>query len=484
MTSSDAVIFWFRQDLRLGGNPGLAAALATGRPVLPVFVLDEEAPGRWRPGGASRWWLHHSLERLAAELRRRDAQLILRRGAAEEVLDRLVTEHRVGAVYCNRLYEPWAVARDARVATLLQRRGVTLDSHNAALLAEPGEIVTAGGEPYKVFTPFWRALQARKFQATAPTGRMGPLDAAPASDALESWTLLPKPDWADGLRRSWQPGEDGARQRLATFLDEHLADYPGLRDRPDVAATSRLSPHLHWGEIGPRQVWNAVMMRASDEPALAGAAEAFLRQLAWREFSHHLLYHWPGLPDAPWRPEFERFPWRTDPVHLAAWQSGRTGYPIVDAAMRELWQTGWMHNRARMIAASFLVKDLRIPWQLGEAWFWDTLVDADLAQNAANWQWVAGSGADAAPYFRIFNPVTQGEKFDPDGDYIRRFLPELAGLPPQYLHRPWQAPPLILAAAGVELGSSYPLPCVDHTEARDEALAAWRRMRGDPAEDC
>jgi deoxyribodipyrimidine photo-lyase len=480
MVSPDPVILWFRQDLRLADNPALGAALASGRPVLPVFILDDEAPGRWRPGGASRWWLHRSLERLGAALAQRGARLILRRGPAADALDRLIAETGAAGIHWNRLYEPWAIARDTGIKESLKLRGLAADSHNAALIAEPWEIATGAGQPYKVFTPFWRALRSRPAPLTpmAAPNRIPMPERLPESDALDDLALRPRIDWAGGLRDAWTPGEAGAGQRLAGFLDAALADYAGARDRPDLAATSRLSPHLHWGEIGPRQAWHAVAMRQAAEPAFATAAEAFLRELGWREFSHHLLYHWPTLPEQPWRPEFADFPWRDDPAGLAAWQRGRTGFPIVDAGMRELWTAGWMHNRVRMIVASFLVKDLLIPWPQGEAWFWDTLVDADLAQNAASWQWVAGSGADAAPYFRIFNPVAQGEKFDPDGDYVRRFLPELARLPGRFLQRPWQAPTDALRAAGIVLGKSYPLPCVDHAVARDRALAAWKKMRG------
>ncbi|MGE3741495.1 MAG: deoxyribodipyrimidine photo-lyase [Geminicoccaceae bacterium] len=484
MASSDAVILWFRRDLRLADNPALAAALESGRPLLPLHVLDDDAPGPWRPGAAARWWLHHSLARLQEALRRRGAALVLRRGAAGEALDRLIVETGAAEIHWNRLYEPWAIVRDGAIKDRLKRRGIRAQSHNAALVAEPWELATGAGRPYKMFTPFWRALRAR---ATPTVGSGGPRKIPaparpPAGDALADWNLLPRLGWAGGIAAAWTPGEDGALRRLGEFLDERLADYATGRDRLDLPGTSRLSPHLHWREVGPRQIWQAVATRADADPALADAAEAHLRELGWREFSHHLLFHWPELPEAPWRAEFARFAWRDDPAGLEAWQRGRTGYPIVDAGMRELWATGWMHNRVRMIAASFLVKDLLLPWQAGEAWFWDTLVDADLAQSAASWQWVAGSGADAAPYFRVFNPVSQGEKFDPRGAYVRRWVPELAELPDRWLHRPWTAPAEALAAAGVALGDGYPLPCVDHGVARGRALSVWQAMRRDEEE--
>jgi deoxyribodipyrimidine photo-lyase len=468
-------LFWFRQDLRLADNPGLAAAVAAGRPVLPVYVLDESSPGRWRPGGASRWWLHHSLAALSAAIAEKGAPLILRRGAAAEAIPALVAETGATELHWNRCYEPFAIERDRALKQALSSAGITVASHNAALIAEPWTMRTKAGEPYKVFTPFWRALRAERAPPPplpAPAALAAPAR-LPASDALDSWGLLPRrPDWAGGLRQAWRPGEAGARERLAVFVDR-VAQYGAARDRPAGDGTSRLSPHLHWGEVGPRQAWHAALAAAAaggDE----GSAEAFLRELGWREFAHHLLYHWPGLPERPWRPAFGSFPWATDASALAAWQRGATGYPIVDAGMRQLWQTGWMHNRVRMIAASFLVKDLLIDWRRGQDWFWDTLVDADLANNAAGWQWVAGSGADAAPYFRVFNPVLQGRKFDPDGSYVRRYVPELARLPETWIHEPWAAPPEILAAAGVALGRDYPQPLVEHGAARDRALAAYR----------
>jgi len=475
------IIVWLRQDLRLRDNPALAAAAATGAPIVPLYVLDDETPGRWRPGGASRWWLQHSLAALDASLRASGARLILRRGRAEAVVRQLVDDIRPRAVYWNRCYEPHAIARDTKLKQQLAAHSVGAESFNAGLLFEPWTVRTLGGTPFKVFTPFWRAcLAAPEPAAPAKAPRRLPPPAAwPASDALADWRLSPqKPDWAGGLRDAWTPGEAGALAQLDRFLEAALADYRDGRDRPDRDFTSRLSPHLHFGELGPRQAWHAVrVLTQAGARGLAGGGDAFLRELGWREFCHHLLFHRPEMPTEPLRPVFARLAWRDDPAGLRAWQRGATGYPIVDAGMRQLWHTGWMHNRVRMIAASFLIKDLLIPWQTGADWFWDTLVDADLANNAAGWQWVAGSGADAAPYFRIFSPALQGERFDPGGDYVRRYVPELQRLPAKWIHRPFAASQAVLDAAGVRLGETYPLPVVDHGVARDRALAAFAALR-------
>jgi len=470
------VIWWVRQDLRLVDNAALAAALATGSPVIPLYVHDETSPGAWAPGGAGRWWLHHSLASLGADLAARGARLVLRRGDARRVVPAVAAESGARAVFAGQLYEPWARVRDSDVAAALAAAGVAIEGARTALLFEPWDIRTKTGGPYGVYTPFSRAC----FQAPAPAQPKPAPERIPSaaahlpSDALEDWALLPKrPDWAGGLRETWQPGEAGAAARLERFLARALGRYDAERNRPDIEGTSGLSPHLHWGEISPAAVWHAA---AAAGAAHGAATETFLKELLWREFSHHLLWHRPEMPEEPLKQAFLSFPWRNDPAALRAWQRGRTGYPIVDAGMRQLWHTGWMHNRVRMITASFLVKHLLLPWQEGEAWFWDTLVDADLAANSASWQWVAGSGADAAPYFRIFNPVLQGEKFDPDGAYVRRWIPELARLPASVIHRPWEAAPLLLAEAGVTLGRTYPLPIVEHGAARARALAALARI--------
>jgi deoxyribodipyrimidine photo-lyase len=477
-------IVWFRTDLRLADHPALAAAARAG-PVIPVFIWAPEEEGAWPPGGAGRWWLHQSLRALDADLRERGSRLILRRGPSLEALRGLVRAAGAGTVVWSRRHEPAARQRDETVATALSADGVAVDTFNAARLFDPGTILTAAGRPFQVFTPFWNACQ-RAGDPPEPLPAPGRLQAParwPGSLPIEALRLEPEVDWATGLRAAWTPGERGAAARLDSFRRHSLADYREARNRPDLEGTSALSPHLAWGEIGPRQVWRAlrpaaVPGRASGTrdraaaPAQRAAAArdraAFLRQLGWREFAAHLLHHFPHTADAPLRTQFARFPCRSDPAGLRAWQRGRTGYPIVDAAMRALWRTGWMHNRARMIVASFLVKDLLLSWREGARWFWDTLVDADLANNTLGWQWAAGCGADAAPYFRIFNPVLQGEKFDARGAYVRAWVPELARVLDEYLHRPWQAP---AAAPG------YPQPVVDHAAARERALAALGSLR-------
>jgi deoxyribodipyrimidine photo-lyase len=466
--STSPLLVWFRQDLRLADNPALREAAATGAPVVPVYILDDETPGAWAMGGATRWWLHRSLDSLARDLGKLGLCLILRRGNAKTCLDALIAETKAAGVYWNRCYEPFAISRDKAIKADLEGRGLAAKSFNAGLLFEPWTIVSKTGTPFRVFTPFWKACLAAEpppMPAPAPSRAAGP-SKFPASDRLEDWGLLPaKPDWAGGFA-VWTPGEAGAQARLGAFVEKSLGGYAGLRDRPDIEATSRLSPHLHFGEISPRQCFHA-----------GAASPKFLAELGWREFSHHLLFQLPDLPETALRAEFRDFPWRDNKARLRAWQKGRTGYPIVDAGMRELWRTGWMHNRVRMIAASFLVKHLLQPWQAGQAWFWDTLVDADLANNSASWQWVAGCGADAAPYFRIFNPMLQGAKFDPEGIYVRRYVPELANLPDEHIHTPWEAPAEILAKAGVKLGVTYPKPIVDHGEARARALAAFQSLK-------
>jgi deoxyribodipyrimidine photo-lyase len=466
--SLSPLLVWFRQDLRLADNPALREAIATGAPVIPVYVLDDETAGAWAMGGASRWWLHRSLSSLTKDLGALGLSLILRRGNAQTCLDALIAETGAAGVYWNRCYEPFAVSRDKTIKADLEARGLAAKSFDASLLFEPWTIASKAGTPFRVFTPFWKACLAAEPPAMpvpAPMRASAPAT-WPASDKLADWALRPtKPDWSDGFA-FWEPGEAGAQKRLASFVDRALDDYAGARDLPGVEGTSRLSAHLHFGEISPRQCFHA-----------ARGAEKFLAELGWREFAHHLLFHIPDLPESALRVEFRDFPWRDDDAKLRAWQKGRTGYPIVDAGMRELWRTGWMHNRVRMIAASFLVKHLLLPWQAGQAWFWDTLVDADLASNSASWQWVAGCGADAAPYFRIFNPMLQGAKFDPEGDYVRRFVPELAALPNECIHVPWEAPAETLRKAGVKLGVTYPKPIVDHGEARARALAAFQSLK-------
>jgi deoxyribodipyrimidine photo-lyase len=468
-----------RQDLRTHDHPALNAALAAGAPVVALYLLDDETPGVWKLGGASRWWLHGSLAALEEKLRALGIALVLRRGKAETAVPRLVEALGAASVFWSRCYEPYAIARDTALKAALTTKGVKVASFNSALLYEPWEVKTKSGGYARVFSPFWRAARAlREPEAPLPPPKkQSPYEAPVASDDLASWKLLPtKPDWAGGFRAAWTPGEDGALARARAFLETGLKGYGELRNRPDLPNVSALSPHIHFGEISPRLLWHEA--RAAGERGFAphGDVDKFHSELGWREFSHHLLYHFPALPEAPFQPRFADFPWQANGDLLAAWQRGMTGYPIVDAGMRQLWQTGWMHNRVRMIVASFLVKHLLLPWTAGQAWFWDTLVDADLANNAASWQWVAGCGADAAPYFRIFNPMLQGAKFDPNGDYVRRYVPELSRLPNDILHTPWEASPGALAKAGVLLGETYPQPIVAHDEARARALAALGRL--------
>lgn len=475
MTDAPA-LFWFRNDLRLTDNPALLAAVDSGRPIIAVYVLDDENAGDWSMGGASRWWLHHSLQALARDLDALGGRLILRRGDAGASIVELAAETGAALVYWNRAYEPWAIARDTNLKQALTEAGVEARSFKGALIVEPWEIATKQGKPYRVYTPFWKALKANHAPAE-PAGRPKEMRFAdaPRSDSLEDWALLPvKPDWSGGLRAAWTPGESGAQGRLGGFISHAMADYDHARNLPAVTGTSGLSAHLHFGEISPRQVWHAIRNAKGGDSA---DADSFLSEIAWREFSYNLLFHFPTLPEENFQPRFDRFTWTGDDSAYGAWTRGQTGYPIVDAGMRELWHTGWMHNRVRMIVGSFLIKDLLIHWRRGETWFWDTLVDADLASNAAGWQWVAGSGADAAPYFRIFNPVSQGEKFDPNGDYVRKWVPELAKLPKRVIHAPWTADRDTMARAGVTLGRDYPQPIVDHGEARKRALAEFEKIK-------
>ncbi len=480
--SPSPTIIWFRQDLRVQDNPALAAAVARGGPVVPVYIFDEAGEGRWPMGGASRWWLHHSLATLDASLRERGSRLVLARGESGAVLAGLIKSTDANAVCWNRRDEPAAIARDKTLKAGLTAASVEAKSFNAALLFEPHTVQNKAGGPFQVFTPFWKHCQTLAVEAPVklPAGPVAAPAKWPKSLELDELKLLPALKWDAGFATMWQPGEAGALKRLKKFAAGAMSDYAEQRNRPDSDGTSALSPHLHFGEISPRQIWAAVRALSKDSgvfPVNRGA-QVFLAEVGWREFAHHLLYHFPSTPERPLRTDFAAFPWRNDAKQLRAWQQGRTGYPIVDAGMRQLWATGWMHNRVRMIVASFLVKHLRLSWQEGAAWFWDTLVDADLASNTLGWQWSAGCGADAAPYFRIFNPILQGGKFDPAGHYVRRWVPELAKLAAEFIHQPWEAPMDVLAEAGLALGRDYPHPLVDHGEARVAALAALQAMRG------
>ncbi len=471
---SPPAILWFRNDLRIADHAALHAALEAGGSVLPLFILDEKAAGRWAPGGASRWWLHHSLASLRKSLQAIGGGLVLRRGDSVAILTELVRLTGASSVFTGGSAEPWARRLDRAAADALGQQGATLHRMRTMMLFNPEQVRTKAGGVFSVYTPFSNAcLALGEPRPPQPAPAALPPCELPASDRLEDWALLPvAPDWACGLRGTWTPGEAGAHVRMHDFLTKTLPAYADRRDHPGDDATSQLSPHLHFGEISPAQLWHDAYRQASGK-----SREKFIRELLWREFSIHLLWQNPDLPEAPLRPEFAAMPWQDDPAALQAWRKGLTGVPIVDAGMRQLWQTGWMHNRVRMIVASFLVKHLMIPWQTGQDWFWDTLVDADLANNAASWQWVAGCGADAAPYFRIFNPVLQGRKFDADGAYVRRYVPELARLDPAHIHAPWDAPPAALVAAGVTLGTSYPRPIVDLAQGRARALDAYARIR-------
>ncbi|MGJ4927917.1 cryptochrome/photolyase family protein [Bradyrhizobium sp. HKCCYLS2038] len=477
--ASPPIIVWFRESLRLSDHPALHAAATRGIPVVCSYVLDQESPALRPLGGATRWWLAQSLRALQAELHNCGAELVIRRGPAAKVLAELARETKASAVYWNDVAQagPRVVAADVEAA--LGEIGVTSRVFPDDLLVDPAELRGKDGRGPRVFTPFWKrvlALGDPPKPLLAPSRLSSP--PAVASLAIDELALEPtKPDWAGGLRATWRAGERAAQQRLAQFLEAAVRTYAADRDRPDIDATSRLSPHLRFGEISPRQIWHAARFAAEESPASALGIDKFLSELGWREFSRHLLYNNTDLATRNLQPSFDAFPWAHDETALRAWQRGQTGYPIVDAGLRELWHTGSMHNRVRMVAASLLVKHLLIDWRCGEQWFWDTLVDADAGSNPASWQWVAGSGADAAPYFRVFNPVLQGEKFDSNGAYVRRWVPELARLPAGLIHQPWAAKPLELAEAGVALGRSYPAPMIEHKQGRERALAAYASLR-------
>ncbi|MGY3690503.1 deoxyribodipyrimidine photo-lyase [Bradyrhizobium sp. USDA 3240] len=485
MARAQPVIVWFRDDLRLSDHPALHEAASRGAPVVGLYIRDDESralmPPAVRPlGGATRWWLAQSLRALRKSCEAIGGTLVLRTGPAASVIAALARDINASAVFWNDIAQAphRAVGRDVEAA--LATDGIDSQIFAGDLLVDPKVIRNKDNRALRVFTPFWRRVQGlgdppKPLPAPRKLTSVGSV----ASEAVDDWDLEPtRPDWAGGLRESWTPGEVAAQARLKTFLDESVSGYTGDRDRPDRDGTSRLSPHLRFGEISPRQVWHAARFAAAEHPRLAGDIDKFLSELGWREFCRHLLFDVPDMADRNLQEQFDAFPWKRNTLFLKAWQRGLTGYPIVDAGMRELWHSGVMHNRVRMVVASFLVKHLLIDWRTGEEWFWDTLVDADAGSNPANWQWVAGSGADAAPYFRVFNPILQGEKFDPDGAYVRRWVPELARLPKDLIHQPWTATPIELASAGVELGTTYPPPIVDHKKGRERALAAYAKIRG------
>ena len=464
-------LVWFRNDLRLADNPALASALRHGGPVTAIHIEPTDAGLRKR-GAASRWWLHLSLKRLAADLAKLGIPLETVEGDTHSEVTAALKRHRAGALFWNRRYGPAERALDADLKAALRDAGQLTESGPGDVLVEPFEMSTGAGKPYSVYTPFWKTLRDRPIAAPLPHPRspLSPI-APPAVD-----TAYRPPHWAAKLAEHWTIGEAAARERLAQFLDELVMDYPEGRDIPSRAVTSRLSPHLAFGEISPRQVWHAAQHAAQAHPERQSAIDKFLSELAWRDFNYNQLYHRDDIATRPMQPKYAAMPWRDDPDSVAAWQSGRTGFPIVDAGMRELWATGYMHNRVRMLVGSLLTKNLLLDWRAGERWFWDTLLDADPANNPGNWQWVAGSGLDASPYFRIFNPVTQGERFDPDGAYVRQWVPEIAALPDEWVHNPWEAPSEALKRADIVLGKTYPRPICDLKSTRERALAAVKEL--------
>ncbi len=482
ISATGAALVWFRRDLRLADNPALHAAVRTGRPLILLFIDQRDRALGTSPGEAADWWLHGSLASLERDIVARGGRLTLRRGDPAQLIDELARTHGVAEAFWNRSGEPAIDARDRAIAARLQASGTGPHDFAGTTLIDPTQLLTGSGTPYKVFSAFWRA--ARRQLAPQPAlsahGRLLMAPGAPLGDRLADWQLRPeRPAWDAGFHTCWRPGEAGAGDSLQRFLDDGLGNYVEGRDRPDQTGTSRLSPHLGFGEISPRQIWHSVQARLAAGAGIQ-AAERFLAEIGWREFAYYLLHHFDDLRTANFNRRFDRFPWRSDAHGVTAWTRGQTGIPLVDAGMRQLWTTGWMHNRVRMVCASFLVKHLRCDWREGMAWFEHTLVDADRAVNAASWQWVAGSGADAAPYFRIFNPVRQGQRFDPAGDYVRRWVPELARLPARWIHAPWLAPAAISAQAGFVPGETYPLPVRELTLGRDEALAAYRSIRDEP----
>ncbi|MGB8818000.1 MAG: deoxyribodipyrimidine photo-lyase [Rhizobiaceae bacterium] len=478
LAKSGPAIIWYRNDLRVADNAALLAAGANGRPVVCLYVRDTASPVRAR-GAAQNWWLHHSLTALDEKLRALGSRLVFKSGPAQAAIKDVIAQTQAASICWNRRYDAAAIPFDSARKAEFKAEGIDVHTFDGQLLHEPTQIETGGGTPFKVFTPFWRTVCAGPEPRLPHPAPLKLIDGSQRlhSERLEDWNLLPtKPDWAGGMREEWTPGEDGAHERLDNFLHGAIDGYAEDRNVPGRLTTSKLSAHLANGEITPFQIWHA----ASKAKGASGRdIEKFRSEVGWREFAYHLLFHFPKLANDNFNQSFDAFPWgAANPDHLRAWQTGQTGYPIVDAGMRELWVTGWMHNRVRMVVASFLIKHLLIDWREGEKWFWDKLVDACPANNPASWQWVAGSGADAAPYYRIFNPVLQGQKFDGDGAYVRRWVPEIAALPDKFLHAPWAAPLLALKAAGVQLGLTYPKPIVDHDQARQRALLAFQSLKG------
>ncbi|MGQ8363669.1 cryptochrome/photolyase family protein [Glaciecola sp. 1036] len=470
-------IVWFRQDLRLNDNPALAAACEKGS-VIPVFIYDETLDEKYQPGGASKWWLHHALMDLSSSL---DNKLIVKKGKPKEILGDLIEQFDAKYLCWNRMYEPWARSRDQEIKEHFKEQGVVVASFNGSLLWEPMEVKNQSGEPYKVYTPYYRKGCLNQPSPRYPLERVKPkisegLDVN-SQKQIEELELLPTISWDEEIAKQWTASERAAGQNLQIFIKNAITDYADDRNIPSIKGTSRLSPYLHFGQISPNQVWYAIHEAFHGNTSGKGV-DTYLSEIGWREFSYYLLYHFPDIGEKNYNQKFDKFPWRTNQIELEAWQTGNTGVPIVDAGMRELWKTGYMHNRVRMVVGSYLVKNLLLDWRQGERWFWDCLLDADSASNAASWQWVAGSGADAAPYFRVFNPVLQGEKFDKEGEYVKQYCPELSKLPKKYIHKPWEAPPEVLQDAGIELGKDYPKPLVDLKDSRNRALDAFNQIKG------
>lgn len=474
--SNNVTIVWLRQDLRVQDNSALQSAVATGARILPVFIDDDKAAGRWVPGEASRWFLHRALASLEQSLGKYGGRMYYRKGESLAELRALIDASGAGRVFWNRCYEGPLLARDAEIKKALRECGIEVQSFNSRLLNEPHTVSTGAGKPYKVYTPYWKRVKDRKLESPIEVDLAGAnfYTDAPFSGALEDLALLPEHSWHKKFEVHWEVSEDAAHHQLEQFLSGPVEVYDSARDLPIEPGTSRLSPYLHWGLIGPRQVMHR--LHACHDLRASGP-QIYAKEIYWREFAYNVLYHFPHTPDAPLQEKYAGFPWQEDRSVLKCWQNGQTGYPIVDAGMRELYATGWMHNRVRMIVSSLLVKHLLQDWREGARWFWDTLVDADLASNTLGWQWSGGCGADAAPYFRIFNPMTQGKKFDPEGDYVRRWVPELAKLPSKYIHEPWEAPEELLAQAGCRLGEDYPEPLIDHKAGRQRALAAFDQVK-------
>ena len=471
------IIYWFRNDLRLLDNPSLHYAVETGKPIFFVYIDDAKAG--WAPGAASRWWLHQSLLSLQKDLSELNAKLYYFSGSNIEILSKLAAEIQSDQIVYSRVYEPAAIDQDRKLLTLLNDKNVELNISQGNVLFRPGSVLNKQGNTYRVFTPFYKAC--RELGITSQTierpKKLLPFSYKGNCLSLEELDFLPNKPWQNGLKARWKPGEKNAGQLLKKFVRGNLFQYSENRDFPNLDSTSHLSPYLHFGEISPQRIIYHLTEIGNEHPRLEVEAEKLIRQLVWREFACHILVSYPFTTDKPFQDKFSKFPWkRSDKKLVQAWQQGKTGYPLIDAGMRELWATGYMHNRVRMIVASFLTKNGLIHWKEGALWFWDTLVDADLAQNSMNWQWVAGCGVDAAPYFRIFNPITQSKRFDSEGSYIRRWCPVLSDLPSKYIHAPWEAPDHILKLANVKISVNYPEPILDLKDTRERALQVFQSI--------